>query len=58
MKRKTWWKGKVTIKKQSNLTQDELVNVARDEMNKVDKINDSVNTALDTVSPRQPQVSS
>ena len=48
----------MTIKKQSNLTQDELINVARDEMNKVDKINDSVNTALDTVSPRQPQVSS
>ena len=33
MKWKTWQQEDVTIKKQSNLSQDELINVARDEMN-------------------------
>ena len=33
MKWKTWQQENVTIKKQSNLTQDELINVARDKMN-------------------------
>ena len=28
-----WQKENVTVKKQSNLTQDKLINVARDEMN-------------------------
>ena len=36
MKSKTWQQENLTLKKQSNLiTQDELRNVARDEMNEV-----------------------
>ena len=33
MKQKIWQKENVTVKKQSNLTQDKLINVARDAMN-------------------------
>ena len=32
---KTWQQGNVTVKKQSSLAQNELVNMARDEMNEV-----------------------
>ena len=59
MKWKTWQQRNVTVLKQWNLiTQEELINLARDEMNEIDNfiytaknslyyINDSVNAWLD-----------
>ena len=37
MKWKTWQQENVTVKKQSNLAHDELINGARDEMNGISK---------------------